>query len=215
MSNSQRLWEGQAWLVSVLEVRLAWQILCQLFFKLGGGNEYFSRAILSMMSKLKPEGSNASPLHAHLVRVESGHKSCSGWRAFGLGVEPEQISSCEGRILFQIKNTNSSDLLYAMKIRPVLIICNLFRMTPSLARPSSTGVILVTRVTFILYLDCWIPFFRLMTFQFLSFWSPFWIVPRNISPAEIIGEDIEEVGLRPKTGIWLQTEDWKKEWEVS
>ena len=50
---------------------------------------------------------------------------------------------CEGRILFQIKDTSLSDLLYVVKIRPVLIICNLFRMTPSLARPSSTGVILV------------------------------------------------------------------------
>ena len=36
-------------------------------------NKYFFRTILSMMSKLKPEGSNAAPLHAHLVRVESGH----------------------------------------------------------------------------------------------------------------------------------------------
>ena len=168
-----------------------------------------------------------------ITNTSSGHFKIETWM---VQCYPSACSSCKGRVrswellamesiwaerktwanvivwrenFVQIKDTNSSDLLYAVKIRPVLIICNLFRMTPSLARPSSTGVILVKGKLYwhqsnICSLTRLLNnFFQLISFQFISFWSPFWVVPGDISPAEIIGEDIEEVGLRPKTGMGL------------
>ena len=80
---------------------------------------------------------------------------------------------------------------------------NLLRMTPSLARPSSTGVRLKGRI---------MPWWKDLCNKQLAphFFganlaaAPVWVVPRDISPAEVIGQDVKEVGLRSKTRIDLK-----------